>query len=514
MEELLDCIVAFINEIRSNSNSPAIKGLGRKLAAVFYQIKREEPGYLQQLDVVFAGDTELYILVLSVLFFLFQEQVFLDKAEELCSGEGLSYEQALGVWKQVGMIRFRKGWEETAYGKRRKIQEQLVKRLKREISFSCGMISSENGSQKKRILMVTDTLLSELHAPTQMVLEMCRTLQEELEYEVLLLVCVEYIPQDIMETIWLYPYHAHYNAKYYRFFEREYRGTTIKGYQQVVSQAHFHELSELFRLIEEWQPALAWYIGGTSVVAELMKDMVPMVSMPCTNGYAVSSAPVLACYLQNDEKCIRQMREYIAQAGQKTVEIKTRLDYTDFGKDFSPEDYGLSGDAFVIAVVGNRLDSELSGEFLEVMRQILEQSDKAAFIIVGKCTKQWKEDPFAGRVINLGFREDLYNVLAGAKLFLNPVRKGGGGGAVCSIKAGVPVVTLGNCDAANVGEEFVCNSLAEFPQIVQRYERDATFYQERSVLCKKRFYQDLQASHGDSCKKLIEVMEGWKREHL
>ena len=165
-------------------------------------------------------------------------------------------------------------------------------------------------------------------------------------------------------------------------------------------------------------------------------------------------------------------------------------------------------------MVGNRLDTEIDKEFLSVMERILNQSENAAFIIVGKCNRKWEEPSFAGKVVNLGFREDLYNVLSASKLFLNPRRMGAGGGAGCALKAEVPIVTLGGCDVALVGQEFVCGSMEEYPGIVHRYETDLEFYQKMSALCRKKFYEEGRADHGESCASVVSAVREWEKEYL
>lgn len=43
-----------------------------------------------------------------------------------------------------------------------------------------------------------------------------------------------------------------------------------------------------------------------------------------------------------------------------------------------------------------------------------------------------------------------------------------------------------NCDVANLGEEFVCNSLEEFPNVVSRYCHDSEFYNSQVKYCEKQ----------------------------
>ena len=65
-------------------------------------------------------------------------------------------------------------------------------------------------------------------------------------------------------------------------------------------------------------------------------------------------------------------------------------------------------------------------------------------------------------------------------LYLNPDRLGGGFSSAMALIAGLPVVTLPNCDVAyNVGEEFVVSDYEEMMQTIKRYVSDRKFYEQK-----------------------------------
>ncbi|MBO5483682.1 MAG: hypothetical protein J5979_00550 [Lachnospiraceae bacterium] len=502
VENVLDGIVLFLNEFRENPNSDRIKEYGIALAKDYYSLRNQGIDFLGILDQEFENDTQLYLLILSVLFFLFKEKKTLDKAEELLQKKDLTYDTVTGIRKQIDITRFHHMEYHVPYKQCRKIHHLLIQRLKEELKPELIFVPWEQRNHR-RILLVTDTLLTDLHAPTKLVLGLGKTLQEELEYEVNILVAVENFDVEELENTWLYPYHVHYLPQYDGEFVRDYQGAKLQGFQQVVDEMHFVQVRETLHRVQKWKPEMIWYIGGTSVIADVLSESFTLAAMPCTDGYAVSDAPVLISYMKNGSQ-ISEMEQVIQEKGQKTIDISLTAQFVKYDKVYSPEEFGIPKDSFIIAIVGNRLDTEINHQFIRIMEEIALNEERVYFVTIGKCSIPWKSEILNGRVVNLGYHEDLVNVLMATHLFLNPERAGGGGGAYCAIIAEVPVVTLPGCDIANVGEAFVCDCLEEYPGLVSRYCHDEDFYQRQVEACRNQYDRLFCVDHAEECKKVIE----------
>ncbi len=484
-EFLLDDVVALIRILRQEPESPDMKVVGRRLAVNYFALKKGGVDVLAQFDHIFARDAQLYLLVLSVFLYLFKEKAFLDRAEELMLDEALPYDLSVGIMKQIAGERFVTKEYQASYESQRRSLAVMTERLRRELSVELAYIPYEE-RHHRRILVATDTLLSDRHAPTQMVLNLVRHLQGVLGYEVQLLVNVEKINYDEVSSCWLHPFRPHYLSRYDGEFQREYQGCVIHGYQQIVNEEHFPQVREMLQEVEAWKPEMVWCIGGTSMIAELLGDITTMIAQACARGCAVSRAPMLLSGGDDGSSYIEEMKECIARNGQR---IYTMLPCWEFpppaGKHDKPS-LGFEEDAFVIAIVGNRLDDEMDAEFIGVMREIARREGRCRFMVIGSCHRDFSSSSLAGKVKNLGYQEDLTGVLEAADLFLNPVRAGGGGSAVRAVSVGVPVITLPGCDVAvNVGDAFVCDSLGEVPDLVERYCHDRAFYQSQVEACGK-----------------------------
>ena len=71
-------------------------------------------------------------------------------------------------------------------------------------------------------------------------------------------------------------------------------------------------------------------------------------------------------------------------------------------------------------------------------------------------------------------------------LYLNPNRAGGGFSSSMALTAGVPVITLPNCDVAyNVGTEFVVSNDEEMIAEVSKYLQDFEYYNYKKQCAEK-----------------------------
>lgn len=507
-EILLDDVIVLINHLWENPKSPHISVVGRRLALNYYSLKGRGVDVLAQLDVMFAGDIQLYFLVLSIFLFLFKEKAFLDRAEELMLDEALPYDLAVGIMKQVAGERFVSKEYRASYENQRRSLAGMTERLRRHLSPDLSWIPYGERNHG-RILVATDTLLSDRHAPTQMVLNLAKDLQDALGYEVRVLVNVEKMDRDAVERCWLHPFHPHYMSQYDGEFRREYQGSTIAGYQQIVDEVHFPEVREMLAKVAEWKPELVWYVGGASMVAELLGEITTMVAQSCSMGCAVSQAPILLSGGDDGSAYIEEMKDCIGKSGQKIYTMQVCWEFPPAMKQHGKSSLGFEEDAFVVAIVGNRLDDELDAPFVRIMMEIAEREGRCRFMIIGSCHRDFSASSLGGKVRNLGYQEDLTGVLAAADVFLNPVRTGGGGSAVRAISVDVPVITLPGCDVAmNVGEAFFCDSLEEMPDLVCRYCNDADFYWSQVEECRKCWEKYASVNQPEEYRKVIAFAMG------
>ena len=94
-------------------------------------------------------------------------------------------------------------------------------------------------------------------------------------------------------------------------------------------------------------------------------------------------------------------------------------------------------DKFILLIVGNRLDREVTDEFLNMLNQILEGEPDVYVEVIGECDKlknKIKTSDKSDRYIFIGYADNLQEAMADGDLFVNPPRTGGGTGASIGIE--------------------------------------------------------------------------------
>lgn len=507
---LLDYIVEFVNEVRQEKPDMGnIEEYSKGIVRNYYGLQDKKIDYMSLLDKEFREDVELYILILSVLFFVFGQEEYLEKAEELLYYDFLQFEQLRNMVVQIRANRFVRGMCPIPYNRDRKLQKYLVEKMDKEFLFGELLYTPYEERDHNLIILETDTLLADLHAPTRMVLEIYTTLRYKFGYDVLLLVDIEEVKKEKIEDLWINPYIPAYAKEYQGFLKRIYNGKEVLIYQQIIDADHYEGVKQLIHNVMGWKPECVWHIGGSSVMSEQFRKITTLVSMPCSDGYSVSDAQVMVSYMGNDKERVAGMRKYLDLYQQKMINIHFSLPYEETGNKYSLTELGIPSDAFVISIVGNRLEEEINQEFIQIMQRIVVENHNVYFLIIGEYTKGWKSLELQKRVVSYGFCPELKDLLKETQLFMNPKRKGGGGGAACAVAVGVPVLTLGDCDVANVGEAFICKSLERYPEMVNKYCNDKVFYESQCNECKRSSKRLFNVDNDAAFHQVILQVQEW-----
>lgn len=372
---------------------------------------------------------------------------------------------------------------------------------------------------RKRIVIITEQLLSERHAPTRIIMEFCYNLQQKLGYEVRLFAC----PCDVNlpEDVWYRPLAKRMieDLKYLPM-EIQYKDTYIEGYQVNMSQASRKEYKMMLDIIHAWNPLFVFQMGVINPMADFVGDFTTVASMGMTSDCPISEADILIRDGQRNEKMEREFADAL-EKNQVQLFLNNTIPICieQSESHFTRKELQLPEDKFLITVVGNRLDQEIDDEFVHVMLNILQQNSKAVFVIIGEvmdAKKYFAKEYFDDKIFYLGYCEDLMGVYGVMDLYLNPKRIGGGFSSIMALMAGLPVVTLSDCDVAvGVGGNFCVSNYVEMEAIVNRYVKDKIFYDTQVLLAKEHVQNNTEQEMEkyvsgivDGVIELIESKEG------
>jgi len=258
-------------------------------------------------------------------------------------------------------------------------------------------------------------------------------------------------------------------------------------------------------------------IGGNNLLAGLCQSFTTVVCR--STSYSTPPVTNVARILDLDVRDSDEMEFYQSclSEGQKSysylLSYDISLENAEPGRAFGRERFQLPDDAFVVVVVGNRLDTEVTDEVISVLIDILCLSEKIYLLFVGTCEglqKRMQEhrEYFRMRFAGIVDPSEIKQIIGLADLFLNPPRQGGGTTAQYAMKEQVPVLTLPEGDVAGiVGKHFFCDSLGQMPDYVRRYLEEDTFMEVQKSHCKEYVSQrggiDACANLSLFCKELI-----------
>lgn len=406
------------------------------------------------------------------------EEFWQDTADRIEEGEfdgltGCMLEMQLEVYGKI------------PYRQMRNIHKRNVARLAEEVEFCVPYVPLEKRN-RKRIVVVTENLVSRYHAPTMMTLQTVYVLQEKLGYEVLLLTCTSN-GRDLIS--WRGPWWCSVMG------ERgngiiDYKDGEINLWQYPMDECGIEGYREMLARIYSWNPWFVLNMGVSSAIVDLPTAFTTVVARVMTVRTPVSEAQIwVRAVGVSKEQDAGDESELDRYQKQVFMDQKFPPIVTESTEVQTRSKLGLPEDGFLIAIVGNRLQTEMDEAFVGLMQQILKINEKVNFVFIGATELELRgiEDrEMRRRVHYLGFCEDLLGVYRVLDLYLNPKRAGGGWSSAIALRAGLPVVTLPECDVAyNVGRKFEVRDYEQMFAEVIRYMTDTVFYKAQSECAKK-----------------------------
>lgn len=247
-------------------------------------------------------------------------------------------------------------------------------------------------------------------------------------------------------------------------------------------------IKELVEFIYNLKPASVVLVGGTSLVAGLINEMIPVITVGTTqSGIAITESKYQIIDKNMLDKGYRIL-DILGKDRKHIIPGKFTFSLKPQSRNITRHELGIDKDQFAIAVVGARLTDEITDEFLEMLEKCLQ--DGMVVGIIGRCLdfdiKIQKHSSLKDKMINIGFVDDILAVIENFDLYVNPIRRGGGTSAIEAMSKGIPVLTVNYGDVAGVaGKDFQCESYEEMAILIDKYRKDQNFYNKQSQLAKQ-----------------------------
>ena len=384
----------------------------------------------------------------------------------------------------------------------------ILRACKEQLNISLKRIAASELNKGISIVLVEQYLTAE-HGPTKTALDRCYVLKKRFGQDVILVNTAELLsPANCIyvENASIGNYISGLSTQDHVSWQ----GETFRFYQCAQTMPEENGILELISFVQAIKPASIVLVGGTSLVAGLLNELVPVITVgTIQSGLAMT----LADYQVIDQNMLQKsygLLERMGKSGEHIISGKFTFSLKPQMQTITRASIGIEDDAFALAVVGGRLKEEITDEFLCMLEQCVEktpQNKRLQVGFVGGCAdfveKMSRHPMLTGHVVNVGFTKDILSVVEQFDLYVNPVRRGGGTSAVEAMSKGLPVVTVDYGDVAGiVGEDFCCKDYETMQWEILSYMADKDKYDTMSVRA-----TELAEEYLDSEKEFARIMQ-------
>jgi len=323
----------------------------------------------------------------------------------------------------------------------------------------------------QRIALVAPQLLNLQHAPTRVVFEYARVLRQVGGRDVLV-VDAELMPQ-LSEAHVDEPFIANRNPRLPSEGVVTVDGTALPFHRPDIRPFCVEKVLSTLERVLRHRPDVVLSYGNWNAVGDVAARYVPTVHLPAARERAFSLADAFLFPARTPAEATPP-GDGALLPGQRGRYVPYTFMPARFPAPAAPTpraSLGLEADDVVFAVVGNRLRDEIDEAFRDVVRAVLDASDRAVVAVVGDGSDAGLGSavPVAhrNRVRGVPYQPDLRAFLGACDVFLDPFRRGGGTSGYLAMLEGLAVLSLGDGDLRNyLGATLVAGSL-------ERYRADA-----------------------------------------
>lgn len=460
-----------------------------------------------------------FFLVMSALLGFLEDERIVVALEEALGYRDYTLWNRWHAWNQLHMVGslFQIIGDEIAQCKRHRAAYRcIVQEMQELLEKKYPYLPYE--TRNKKVVILMPMLTDEGNAPTRKMAYFQKYLKE-LGYEVSVMILVSLTTDGVEKTDWYRPRFLYNRYEKNTFFSYEIEGELIEGCSLIADKDNYLLLlDKAMELIWQEKPEFVFSLGMPTPLAGLCNSITTVVALNFEKRALAVGVPIIARYFNYSQEEDREYRACLAE-GQLVVDVKhsyQKLKSESDKKLYGKPDFGIPEECFVVMIAGNRLDIEIDESFAAIMKAAMDKEERIVFAMLGNCDslRQFFQDtPYESRVYFLGWQDKFRESIAIADVFLNPPRKGGGGGGHLAILEEVPVITLGNCDVESfVGQDFVCSSVEEMPELVYRYCTDEAFMKQQKENCRIAAERNVNVDSVGNFRKLCQQVKAYALE--
>lgn len=339
--------------------------------------------------------------------------------------------------------------------------------------------------KKNLIFVVTDQFLVKAHAPTNLAMQWCEELVRNGK-SVMLINTAEI--GNMVGAIPFDGYLANYIPEYSELNEIEIGEIKVPFFQCDQNMPDIDVLKVLLSVVEKERPEMIISFGDT-VFSYLANLIVPVYTAALGSAMPRSFTKYRMLIGEKKTESENRFMEQFGFSEESIIKAGFTFSLPKQTEQHSRQEFGINKDSFCLFVIGNRLESDLTVEFMEMLDELLYDKRFSA-LFVGNFDYEHIVYPYKNildRSVHISFSKDLLSIVELGDLYINPTRMGGGTSAIFALKKGKPVVTVNYGDVAlNAGEAFCVADYKSMQDTIIKYLEDPSFYERMSMIAKQR----------------------------
>lgn len=428
----------------------------------------------------------------------FSEHVDLDRLcrfyDEITKTQFLSWENKLFLWHQLSRWSFltkeysiplvmKYNWdllkEIDMKFKEAFYEENVFDKPEKRIAFS--------KRNKDLVVIITSQLIAKGHGPTKSALDRAACLQDLGKTVIIfntaeLLTMVGNIPFKNTNV-------ATYCEENLEKTSIEWKGHVIPYVQCEPNMPSIEAVRVLYKTISELKPAFVMEIGNSSLLANCIDDLIPVVFI--SMGPSLLTPCICSYHTRNRDYTTeeKEILKYVGVDYDRFFPLPFTFSIKEARNIYKKSDLDIAEDVFVSVVVGARLSLDVNKEFLDFLEKFA--SDKHYIVFLGfwdnyEDVKKERPDLFK-YVRYLGNQDDVTGIMRAFDLYINPYRRGGGTSVVEAMAQGLAALAIDYGDVAyNIAPEFLCKDYDEMLDRIKILTTDKDEYNKAREIALKR----------------------------
>ncbi len=269
-----------------------------------------------------------------------------------------------------------------------------------------------------------------------------------------------------------------------------------------------HDDAAFVQQLKTMGASAALSLGDGNIYADWLSQSWPVLVLPYSIYPAIQYKAAIAAHRPSSIGFENYVDAFLPTAPAIWLEPNART--TPANAAITRQQINLPPHAPIIAIVGARLHSELSTNFLAMLEQLALAMPQLRFLFIGRfehAAQILQPYPALTHCAKVqAAPEPLANIWAIVDLYLNPPRAGGGFSIASALSAGVPCLSLVQGDgSAIIDAQSRCTSLADMQQKALSLLQNKTSHQQACLAAQAR--AAALANYQPNCLKVCTYLE-------